>query len=129
MKKTSLKKDGLNVIPLIDVMLVLLCIVLSISTFIAQGKISVELPKSKSGVKQNESNSKRITIDSNSTIFFDDKIVTKEELENELKNIDAKTLVILQSDKKATFESFVAVIDALKVNNHENFAIVTEVRN
>lgn len=128
MRKTSLKKDGLNVIPLIDVMLVLLCIVLSISTFIAQGKISVELPKSKSGVKENDPNSKRITIDSNSTIFYEDRIVTKEELEDELSKIDAKTLVVLQSDKGATFESFVSVIDALKVNSHENFAIVTEVR-
>lgn len=128
MKRTKLKKDGLNVIPLIDVMLVLLCIVLSISTFIAQGKISVELPKSKSGVKENEPSAKRITIDSNSTIFFEDRIVSREELENALKGIDPKTPVILQSDKEATFESFVMVIDALKINDHENFAIVTEVR-
>ncbi|WP_334096382.1 biopolymer transporter ExbD, partial [Helicobacter typhlonius] len=38
------KKDGLNIVPFIDVMLVLLAIVLSVSTFIAQGQIKVELP-------------------------------------------------------------------------------------
>ena len=38
------RKDGLNIVPFIDVMLVLLAIVLSVSTFIAQGQIKVELP-------------------------------------------------------------------------------------
>ena len=37
--------DGLNVVPFIDVMLVLLALVLSISTFISQGKISCEIKK------------------------------------------------------------------------------------
>ena len=37
--------DYLNVIPLVDVMLVLLTIVLTTSTFIATGGIQVELPK------------------------------------------------------------------------------------
>ena len=42
------KKDGLNIVPFIDIMLVLLAIVLSISTFIAQGKIAVDLPSASS---------------------------------------------------------------------------------
>ena len=40
--------DYLNVIPLVDVMLVLLTIVLTTSTFIATGGIQVELPKAAS---------------------------------------------------------------------------------
>ncbi len=36
------------IVPFIDIMLVLLCIVLSISSFIAQGKIEVHLPASSS---------------------------------------------------------------------------------
>ena len=39
------RAEGLNIIPLIDVMLVLLAIVLSVSTFIAQGKIPITLPQ------------------------------------------------------------------------------------
>ena len=35
------KKDGLNIVPFIDIMLVLLAIVLSISTFIAHNSITV----------------------------------------------------------------------------------------
>ena len=37
--------DYINVIPLVDVMLVLLTIVLTTSSFIASGMIPVELPK------------------------------------------------------------------------------------
>lgn len=127
MRKNSLKKDGLNVIPLIDVMLVLLCIVLSISTFIAQGKIKVEIPKTQSGVKENEPNSINITVNADSAIFFNDEMVLPENLEAKLKNIDSKTLIILKSDKNAKFESFIKIIDILKVKKHENFAIATEV--
>lgn len=127
MIKNSLKKDGLNVIPLIDVMLVLLCIVLSISTFIAQGKIKVEIPKTQSGVKENEPNSINITVNAESAIFFNDEMILPENLEAKLKNIDSKTLIILKSDKNAKFESFIKIIDILKVKKHENFAIATEV--
>ena len=41
------KRDGLNIVPFIDIMLVLLAIVLSVSTFIAQSGIKVELANSK----------------------------------------------------------------------------------
>jgi biopolymer transport protein ExbD len=37
--------DYINVIPLVDVMLVLLTIVLTTSTFIAAGQIPISLPK------------------------------------------------------------------------------------
>ena len=40
--------DGINVIPFIDIMLVLLTIVLTTATFIANGTIPVNLPKAES---------------------------------------------------------------------------------
>ena len=40
------KKEPLNLVPFIDIMLVLLAMVLSISTFIARGEIAVALPQS-----------------------------------------------------------------------------------
>lgn len=48
------RKDGLNVVPFIDIMLVLLAIVLSISTFIAQGKIKLDLPEASSATPQKD---------------------------------------------------------------------------
>ena len=40
--------EGINVVPLIDVVLVLLAIVLTISTFVATGQLKIELPTAKS---------------------------------------------------------------------------------
>ena len=103
------KKDGLNIVPFIDIMLVLLAIVLSISTFIAQGKIKVDLPQAAHSQKKNDEKS----------------IVVVVELSTKLKTIENKTLIELKSDKEAKFDSFVKIVDILKEKGHENFAIRT----
>lgn len=120
------KKDGLNIVPFIDIMLVLLAIVLSISTFIAQGKIAVDLPSASSTEKIKEDEKKvSVVIDKENKFFIDDVEISDTELKEKLNAIDTKTLVQLKSDKNAKFESFVRVIDILKEKGHENFAIQT----
>ena len=120
------KKDGLNIVPFIDIMLVLLAIVLSISTFIAQGKIAVDLPSANSTEQIKEDEKKvSVVIDKDNKFFIDDAEISEDELKDKLNAIDAKTLVQLKSDKNAKFESFVKVIDILKEKGHENFAIQT----
>ena len=120
------KKDGLNIVPFIDIMLVLLAIVLSISTFIAQGKIAVDLPSAKSAQQDKEDEKKvSVVIDKDNKFFIDDVEILEDELKDKLNAIDTKTLVQLKSDKNAKFESFVKVIDILKEKGHENFAIQT----
>lgn len=120
------KKDGLNIVPFIDIMLVLLAIVLSISTFIAQGKIAVDLPSANSTEQIKEDEKKvSVVIDKDNKFFIDDAEILEDELKDKLNAIDTKTLVQLKSDKNAKFESFVKVIDILKEKGHENFAIQT----
>ena len=120
------KKDGLYIVPFIDIMLVLLAIVLSISTFIAQGKIAVDLPSANSTEQIKEDEKKvSVIIDKDNKFFIDDVEVTTDELKEKLNAIDTKTLVQLKSDKNAKFDSFVKVIDILKEKGHENFAIQT----
>ena len=120
------KKDGLNIVPFIDIMLVLLAIVLSISTFIAKGKIAVDLPSASSTEQIKEDEKKvSVVIDKDNKFFIDDAEISEDELKDKLNAIDTKTLVQLKSDKNAKFESFVKVIDILKENGHENFAIQT----
>nr|WP_315519341.1 TonB system transport protein ExbD [uncultured Campylobacter sp.] len=120
------KKDGLNIVPFIDIMLVLLAIVLSISTFIAQGKIAVDLPSASSTEQIKEDEKKvSVVIDKDNKFFIDDVEISDTELKEKLNAIDTKTLVQLKSDKNAKFESFVKVIDILKEKGHENFAIQT----
>ena len=120
------KKDGLNIVPFLDIMLVLLAIVLSISTFIAQGKIAVDLPSANSTEQIKEDEKKvSVVIDKDNKFFIDDAEISEDELKDKLNAIDTKTLVQLKSDKNAKFDSFVKVIDILKEKGHENFAIQT----
>jgi len=120
------KKDGLNIVPFIDIMLVLLAIVLSISTFIAQGKIAVDLPSASSTEQIKEDEKKvSVVIDKDNKFFIDDAEISEDELKDKLNAVDIKTLIELKSDKNAKFNSFVKVIDILKEKGHENFAIQT----
>ncbi|GAA9340660.1 TonB system transport protein ExbD [Helicobacter pylori] len=120
--------DGLNVVPFIDIMLVLLVIVLSISTFIAQGKIKVSLPNAKNAEKSQPNDQKVvvISVDEHDNIFVDDKPMNLEALSAVVKQTDPKTLIDLKSDKSSRFETFISIMDILKEHNHENFSISTQ---
>ncbi len=122
--------DGLNIVPFIDIMLVLLAIVLSVSTFIAQGKIKVSLPNAKNAEKSQPNDQKVvvISVDEHDNIFVDDKPTNLEALSAVVKQTDPKTLIDLKSDKSSRFETFISIMDILKEHNHENFSISTEVK-
>ena len=120
------KKEGLNVIPLIDIMLVLLAIVLSVSTFIAQGNIKIDLPNSESAEKkQDEKDKIAVLINKDNEFFIGEDKIAEENLKEKLNEIKNETLIELKSDKESKFDSFIKVIDILKEKNHENFAITT----
>ena len=120
------KKEGLNVMPLIDIMLVLLAIVLSISTFIAQGNIKIDLPNSESAEKkQDEKDKIAVLINKDNEFFIGEEKIAEENLKEKLNEIKNETLIELKSDKESKFDSFIKVIDILKEKNHENFAITT----
>ncbi|AGT74657.1 TonB system transport protein ExbD [Helicobacter pylori] len=126
--KSIRRGDGLNVVPFIDIMLVLLAIVLSISTFIAQGKIKVSLPNAKNAEKTQSNDQKVvvISVDEHDNIFVDDKPTNLEALSAVVKQTDPKTLIDLKSDKSSRFETFISIMDILKEHNHENFSISTQ---
>ncbi|GAA7250752.1 TonB system transport protein ExbD [Helicobacter pylori] len=128
--KSIRRGDGLNVVPFIDIMLVLLAIVLSVSTFIAQGKIKVSLPNAKNAEKSQPNDQKVvvISVDEHDNIFVDDKPMNLEALSAVIKQTDPKTLIDLKSDKSSRFETFISIMDILKEHNHENFSISTEVK-
>lgn len=126
--KSIRRGDGLNVVPFIDIMLVLLAIVLSISTFIAQGKIKVSLPNAKNAEKSQPNDQKVvvISVDEHDNIFVDDKPTNLEALSAVVKQTDPKTLIDLKSDKSSRFETFISIMGILKEHNHENFSISTQ---
>ena len=89
------RRDGLNIVPFIDIMLVLLAIVLSVSTFIAQGHIKVNLPSSSSSQNPQEDKKVTIKVDSESKIYLDDIAISEDELEKKIAAAKARRQALL----------------------------------
>ncbi len=122
----KLKKfDSINVIPFIDIMLVLLVIVLTTATFIAKGYIPLDLPKasfSTPSVKKRQ----EISITKDGKIYLNSKKVALKDLEKLFQNITKNDDVVIRSDKRSSFGVFVKVIDALKKRGVEAISIETK---
>ncbi|WP_249961541.1 TonB system transport protein ExbD [Histophilus somni] len=120
------KFDEINIIPFIDIMLVLLAIVLITASFISQGKIQVNVPKASSTVAfKSDDLAKLLTVTEQGEIFFNDKPVSVEELEQEIATWDKEQKVTLKVDAKSTFQDFVTLTDIMAKNEIKNVAIVT----
>lgn len=118
--------DQINVIPFIDIMLVLLVMVLTTATFIKQGIIPVDLPQAKESDKKREQKEVHVTVDKEGKLFLGKKEISTKALESELSKIDKEQTVVLSSDKEAVFQDFVTVMDILKRLGHEQLYIVTK---
>ena len=122
--------DQINMIPFIDIMLVLLAIVLTTASFISQGLIAVDLPKAEQS-EQAPGNEMavEIAINAQNQLFFDGNLVTAEQLAERLKPhaAHAETMpIILRVDKAAAFEYFIQVVDVLKAGHFDRLSIQTE---
>jgi biopolymer transport protein ExbD len=116
--------DQVNVIPFIDIMLVLLAIVLTTATFIYQGKITLDLPEAEHAETLSDVEGVEIAIDADEQIFFNQSPIDKEGLGQQLGSLIEQTPVVLYVDKSVRFERFVTVIDLLKANKLETLSIV-----
>ena len=126
-KKKSFKRfDQINVIPFIDIMLVLLVMVLTTATFIKQGVIPVDLPEAKATQKEDTQKEVTVYVNAKGEMFFEKERVDLAQLEQKLSSITKKQTVVLRSDKESKFQDFVSVMDILKRLGHEQLYIVTK---
>jgi biopolymer transport protein ExbD len=121
------KFDTINVVPMIDIMLVLLVIVLTTATFIAKGVIPLDLPDAKSSKTiKKELKKVEITISKENQIFFDKKLVSKEQLSKKILELDKNSTIFISCDKESKYQNFVDVLDLLKLHNISKINIVTK---
>ena len=125
MKKRK-KFDQINVIPFIDIMLVLLVMVLTTATFIKQGAIPVVLPKASKADKADEKKELNIYVTKDGKIFLEKKELDAEHLEFELRKVEKEQNIVLRSDKESRFQDFVTVMDILKKLEMKQLFIVTK---
>ena len=120
------KYDSINVIPFIDVLLVLLAIVLLTSTFITRGIIPISLPNSNNSDTLKPDKEIILVIQENGDLFIEDRPETLENIEKIVLQSSKETPIHINTDKNSKFESFVKVLDMLKKNNYSNVSIVTK---
>ena len=126
-KKPKKRFDEINVVPFIDIMLVLLVMVLTTATFINQGIIPVDLPEAKTSNKKEDTKKETtVYVNNKGEIFIDKEKVDLKTLEEKLSKIPKDESVILRSDKESKFQDFVSVMDILKRLNHEQLYIITK---
>lgn len=105
--------DQINVIPLVDVMLVLLVIVLTTATFITTGQIPVNLAKAKEAGDHKDVPI-MITLDAEGHLFVNDRPVTGEGLKETLRLEPRASAVVVRADKTTLLEKFVSLVDDVR---------------
>ncbi|MCL4107968.1 UNVERIFIED_CONTAM: hypothetical protein GTU68_016996 [Idotea baltica] len=120
--------DQINMIPFIDIMLVLLAIVLTTATFVSKGLIEVDIPSAKQTTVASESpkESVSISVNINNELFINEQQIEFEQLADNLKDYEKDQQFVIRIDKKTDFEQFVKIIDALKAGSFNKLSIQAE---
>ena len=105
--------DSINVIPLVDVMLVLLTIVLTTSTFIAVGAIPVVLPQAENSSAE-MLKATTIEINRRGDLYLNAEPSSVDHLRSTLVKEDRSQPILIRADKDIALQVFVDVMDVVK---------------
>ncbi|BDQ29662.1 ExbD/TolR family protein [Helicobacter ailurogastricus] len=127
------KIDSMNVVPFIDIMLVLLVIVLTTASFVSTSKLPINIPKvdQSSNKAEDVLNKKQVSIaiSHKGEFYLDKKKVSFEALRQAVARYAKDTPIILQGDKNSNLDSFVKVVDLLQTHNLNQLYILVEDKN
>jgi len=125
-KQTQSTLSEINMVPFIDVVLVLL-IIFMITAPILQSGIEVDVPKTTT-VKEINEQRLVISIDKNQLIYLGDTPINIHQLGSRVKAQLKKPQdsVFLRADEAIPFGTFAKVIDTLRQSGVANISIVTE---
>lgn len=107
----------MNMIPFIDVALILLIIFMVITPFLVRSQIGVELPKSAHGSQASQEDVINVQIESGGRITLDGKRIKLSRLERELAlrlSRSVKKTILVQADRSVSIENVVKILDVAK---------------
>ncbi|SIN83757.1 biopolymer transport protein ExbD [Sulfurivirga caldicuralii] len=106
--------DQINVIPLIDVMLVLLAVVLVTASFIVHDKLNIELPQTQQSASTAPlPETRHLALDAQGRLYFEAQPIALSQL-SALLHADPKRPLELRVDRRTAFGDFVAVVERIK---------------
>ncbi len=119
---------GINVTPMVDVVLVLLIIMMVSATYIVSQSLKVELPKTASS-DDTVSKTFVVTIGKDGELYYNNEPTSAEALPGQLRAAKAESSdlnLVITADQKAYHGQVVEVIDTAKVAGITKFAINVE---
>lgn len=107
----------INVVPLVDIILVVLIIFMVTAPLVLKPTIDVSLPEASSGEVKEAPKTLEVVVGKDGQVYFDGKVVSLDELKEQVtlesqKSADAS--VILTADKDVTLNGLTKIIDAIK---------------
>ena len=117
---------GINVTPLVDVMLVLLIIFMVASNYIVKEAIEVNLPKAATGEETKDNNSIALVLKKDGRLFLNGEKTTKALIAKKAAEVakkDAKAVAMIAADRGAAHGEVVRLIDLVRSNGLLQFAI------
>jgi len=123
---------GINVTPLVDVMLVLLIIFMVTASYIVNQSIKVQLPKAETGEASEKVKSLTFTLDDASTLYLNGKEITFKTIPQAIAEEKAKEgasgsfQAVIAADQNTPHGAVVRLIDAVRKNGITDFAINVE---
>lgn len=123
--RTQTSLEGINITPLVDVVLVLLLIFM-VTAPVLQSGVEVAVPQTRT-VNQLTEQHRVVTVDKDQNVFLDDKPVNVHELPSLLARGDsAGKTVYVRADQRVPFGAFASVMDEVKQAGITNVSIVTQ---
>lgn len=116
---------GINITPLVDVMLVLLVIFMVTATYIVNQAIKVELPKAATG-EEAPSTNLAFVIDKNSSFFLNGEAMSFEQITakiSEFKTKGTPLQALIAADTQTPHGAVVRLIDLVRRNGIFDFAL------
>jgi biopolymer transport protein TolR len=125
--QTATSLSDINIVPFVDVVLVLL-VIFMIAAPILQSGIEVDLPKTKT-VKEISEDRLVITIDRGQRVYLGNEPVNIHQIgqlvHSRMQNPQTDA-VFLRCDETVPFGSFATVVDELRQSGIQNVSVVTE---
>lgn len=115
---------GINVTPLVDVVLVLLVILMVTATYLVARTIPVDLPKAQTGEASTSPLS--ITLDASGALYLDGSRVSKSELRariGERRRREPGARAVIAADGSLAHRAVVSLVDLLRSEGITQFAI------
>ena len=125
--RTQTSLAEINVVPLVDVILVLL-IIFMLTAPIIQSGIEINVPKTRT-VKELTQERIQVIIDREQRLFLNDDPVNINELESRLKEKikdPSLAMIYLRADEEVPFGTIAKVMDRAKIAGVENISVVTQ---